>query len=144
MGRVYAIDPDISKGERSAIALKVRAFAHPTLPSYFQGVNRIEFEADADEGLATITGTFFCNEQGKDATWPVVDFCHPEGKGHQYTIRGYCRIRHKDGSNLVEGGSVNDPNWVQDDEGNVWPMVTSIPEGTPHITIPHFEPDIKT
>jgi hypothetical protein len=113
MGRVYALDPDISKGERSAISYGVRAFCQSAGERQYRFVSRVEFDADVDEGLATITATMT-----DDSGEPVINFV--DNVATKIVFRGYCRIRHKDGSSLVAGGPSHDPKYYVDAEGNIW------------------------
>jgi hypothetical protein len=113
MGRVYAIDPDLSKGERSGHGY--RAFSHPIQYVFFYGAFRIEFDEDKDEGMATITGHYPCHQivDGRlSDTVFVADVLTNEPI--RYTVRGYCRMRPK-------ANPTPDPNWCVDSRGRVCP-----------------------
>ncbi len=59
MGRVYTLSPDKSKGQRSG---KGYRFFTPT-GEKIRHVYHVEFDADADEGMATLA-TFVCTQAG--------------------------------------------------------------------------------
>jgi hypothetical protein len=115
MGRVYAINPDLSKGER--YGGNCRAFSHPTMQAFYDGCFRVEFDEDTDEGMATIHGWLKCAVIYDKEPIYVADVLSKNP--HKYTVRGYCRIRPKDSPSL-------DPNYAVDAEGNVWPIVKPV------------------
>jgi hypothetical protein len=106
-GRVYALKP--AAGERDARQLGVRAFCYPSGSEIFGPalqIQRVELEADADEGYATITALIPDNAGNAIADLEN-DFVHEK-------FRTYVRIRKRDGSRLDGNGPSHDPSYATD------------------------------
>lgn len=88
MGRVYTVNPDVSKGERSGNGFRLYTV---NLTNYINCAFRVEFDQDTDDGMATVTA-YATDNTGK----PLVD--QPAGRGCKITFRTFCRMRKNDGS----------------------------------------------
>jgi hypothetical protein len=114
--RVYDINPDVSRGER--LGIKYRAFSHPITPVIYDAAYRVEFDDDADEGMATIHGYLKCGDvvvhnHSMECVQDVLT-----GKPIKYTVRGYCRMR-------LKSEPSTDNRFVFDANGNYWPTINT-------------------
>ena len=83
MGRVYVIEPDKSKGERSGMGCRV--YTHTG--SKIRYTQRIEFDRDTDRGLATVTALLPTGEGGENIVLSL-----PENVPVAVTFRAWVQV----------------------------------------------------